>query len=432
MSDFEILKSWLPRPGNSEADATLARLHINVADKCISDFKDSREIDGSLEIPAYYLAEWIAENWWPLLWEPKKVEGVETDGDYVRRHSFLAAQHGFALPNVEIVPLGKLIEISARARESELARVRFTEKATVITDRSNVENELRKFVDSVVSRLSEANIRETFLQSAWSLVSATDDDEELFCRLSGALGVSPYEIDEHFANRFEQLEASIGSKLLLELCQAATPDSFEGMARITEQAVSLTTNAAVSTLSPLDRFILPSDNLNAPAHRFGVQAANLLRKKLGISDTDIRGATKIFDKLHVDPSRQIIQRVTDFDEISVTGAVVRHDKEMKIGLLQATETKRRFSAARAILSALTADDNESTLLTSADTRDQQANRAFAAEITCPYAIVKSRAKHNRISSSTISDLAAELHIGQDVVRKRAVDNGLLVSGARLN
>src|SRR5262245_53839972 len=37
--------------------------------------------------PVYFLAEWIAENWWPLLWEPRKSEEVPDDAAFLARHS---------------------------------------------------------------------------------------------------------------------------------------------------------------------------------------------------------------------------------------------------------------------------------------------------------------------------------------------------------
>jgi hypothetical protein len=426
MSGFEIARSWLPRPGKSEADATLAQLHVQIGDQCVSDFIDSRDQKHSLEIPAYYLAEWISENWWSILWEPKKSEDANIDATFARRHSLLTAQHGFALPNVQILSLGKSVEVSAIARTSELAKVRFFNRASVTSDRKDVEKVLREFVEGVVARLQEVHITDSFLQAAWALVSSTDEDEALFCRLAGALGISPYEIEDSLADLFERLESSLGPDLLLDLCQVATLDDFPDMARVTEQAVSLTKEASASTLSPLAAFTMPTEDINAPAHRYGVRIANYLRRQLGIKDTDPRGASKIFEELHVDPKKRVFQKHTDFNEAAVTGAVVRRDKEMKIALLQETETKRRFSAARAIFSAWSADDNESRLLTSAVTRDQQSNRAFAAELTCPLAIVRSKAKGGRLTGSAISDLVEELHIGVDVVKKRAIDNGIHV------
>ena len=136
-----------------------------------------------------------------------------------------------------------------------------------------------------------------------------------------------------------------------------------------------------------------------------------------IKDIDVGGASRVFDILEIDTSTQSSNAQT-YDDVIVTGAVVRNDSEMKIAMLQQKESKRRFAGARAIFSAWSSDSpNEIRLLTSAVTRDQQANRTFAAELTAPKALIRSRAKNNQLSMAGVFDLAAELQIGADVVKK---------------
>jgi hypothetical protein len=65
-------------------------------------------------------------------------------------------------------------------------------------------------------------------------------------------------------------------------------------------------------------------------------------------------------------------------------------------------------------------------LTSAVTRDQQASRAFAAELTAPFAFLRAKAKHSKLKQDQVIDLSAELDIGSDVVSKQALNNGLQV------
>jgi nitrogen fixation protein FixH len=110
----------------------------------------------------------------------------------------------------------------------------------------------------------------------------------------------------------------------------------------------------------------------------------------------------------------------------LSGAVARNHLEASIALLQQGSVQRRFSAARAIFTAWTAGQEESRFLTSAVTRDQQASRAFAAELTAPYALLRARARQSKLTQDQVFDLAAELQIGSDVVSKQALNNGLQV------
>jgi hypothetical protein len=433
MMSFEISTKWIQATSDlkrSEDDATLAQLLMTLADVNITKFRDdySREISSHLEVPAYFLAEWIAENWWPLLWEPRKNEDDEPDPEFMSRHSLLAAQHGFALPKLLLLPIGRSIQLSASARNVSLADVRFLNGAMETFPRDQVEVELRTFVNKVVARLEESRISDTYLQDAWQLVIETTSDEVQFCQFVGALGKSPYDIDERTASLIERLLPTLGERLLMDLCLASTAASFEATAKVAESAVAMTKDAVTSTLSPLSELAVPQDNMSGPAYRRGVSAANLLRSRFNIKDTDPAGATRILEMLKLDTGRRS-EAIRKDDEIVITGAVVREDLEMKVALLQSTEAKRRFAGARAIFSAWSAETpNEHRLLTSAVTRDQQANRAFAAEITAPRNLLRVKARKNgRLSQDEVFDLAADLRIGPDVVKKQALNNGIQVS-----
>lgn len=428
---FDISCSWLPASDLkvSEADATLCKMLIKLDGKNLTAFKDPRNnISHDIEIPAFYLAEWIAENWWPLLWEPRKSEDDDDNAEFLSRHSFLAAQHGFALPKILIVPTGRSVQVSASGRDARLADVRFLHGALEAIPRENVQAELTKFVGAVVARLEDARVSETYLQDAWQLISETDSEEEQFCRFAGALGLSPYDIDDSTAALIERLLPTLGERLLMDLCLASPAHSFATVASLAEKAVSLTKDVSASTLTPLDAFAAPRDNVNVPAHRRGVQAAQLLRRKFRIKDTDVNGASRIFESLKIDTGFQVQPSKND-DDLSITGAVVREESEMKVALLQTAEIKRRFTGARAIFSAWSSENTiESRLLTAAATRDQQANRAFAAELTAPLALIRARASSKRqLSRDALYDLAGELKIGLDVVKNQALNNGVRVS-----
>lgn len=428
MNEFNISAKWIDQEGRTEADATLCNLLIEVAGKNVSAFVDRRErVSERLQIPGYYLAEWIADNWWPLLWEPRKGEEGD-DNDFLGRHSFLSAQHGYALPKVLIVAFGTTIEIEASPRDVTLGDVRFAQRAQASCPRDLVEGQLRKYIQFVVDRLEEKRVTGTWLQDTWALISDTGAETEQFCRFAGALGLSPYDIDETTANMLERLQPLLGDRSLMDLCLAASPDRFASVAAVAEKAHAIVRGAPTSTLSPIASLKPPKENHATPAYRRGVHGAHMLRKRLGIEDKDIRGATKIFELFEIDTTKQsLLPRNATSDESAITGAVLRNEDVMRIGLLQEQETKRRFSGARAIFSAWTSDESaEPHLLTSAVTREQQANRAFAAELTAPQAVVKAYARNGRLSLASLFDLAAEARISPDVVSKRASDIGIRV------
>lgn len=424
MTAFHLNRSWLSRKASSELEATFCQLSITVDGKNVSAFSDEhRTRYEHLEIPAYFLAEWIADNWWPLLWEPRKSEDAPEDPDFVARHSILAAQHGFVLPRVQFIPTGKSIYVSAKPRAVPLAEVHFRDGATASPPREEVERELRKFVDATVQRLDQAGISGTGLQEGWALVNEVGEEEILFCRLAGALGLAPDEVSDQIAESLEKLLPILGERLLMDLCLVSRQDNFETIAQTAQTVHAGLDTAPDANIEPLLSVPVPADNFNLQAWHRGKRAAAQLRNKFGVSDTDPHGAARVFDRLNIDPTSgsKVIST-----EPPLSGVVARQGPAARFGFLQAVPVQRRFAAARGIFAAWTADANESRFLTSAVTRDQQANRAFAAELTAPIAFLRKNAKRSRLKQDQLFDLAAELEIGADVVSKQALNNGLQV------
>jgi len=432
MTKFSISCSWLPQKGESELDRTLSKIFISVGDRVVTEYKSEHLPQSEhLEIPAYYLAEWITENWWPLLWEPRKNEDVGDDQDFLDRHCILAAQHGFALPRVLIVPLGTNIKVSARSRTVPLADdVRFLHSGDVVLPRHDVESELRKFAQKIASRLSSQQIIGTTLQELWKLIEETADPEELtFCQFMGALGLSPYVPNPRIEEILESALKAYGKGLVMDLCLASTPEDFGPANRSAEAAYSAIASTPDSDLGPLSNVQLPPDNVVLPAWQRGESAAKRLRQKLQISDQDPRGSDQLFELLKIDPERKATTGANTGENATtpiVVGVVQRNDQAARIALVQENERHRRFAAARGIFAAWASERQESRFLTPSVTRDQQANRAFAAEILAPDAYIRSQAKRGRISQDRIFELASDLNIDSGVVWKHAQNKGLQV------
>jgi hypothetical protein len=425
MTSFTIRSSWLPRKGNSEVDATLCSLQFILNEQNVTEYRGEHEEGEWLEIPAYFLAEWIAENWWPLLWEPRKSEDAGDDADFLARHSILTAQHGFALPKILIVPAGRAIHVTASARDVQFADIRFRRNGSAWSSRKEVEFELRQFVQNVAVRLDRCSISGMGLQEAWNLIEGTAEDELQFCRFMGALGLSPYIANETVENILDRVLPILGERLTMDLCFASISEDLDAMAQAAELAQSLANSAPESTLEPLATISVPSDNPSVPAWRRGVETAKRVRSGFGIKETDPNGATRFFEKLNIDPNRTPARNAAQTGNI--VGAVARADQTLRVALLQQTLSQRCFAAARAAYTAWTSERQESRLLTLAVTRTQQANRAFAAELTAPFAYLRAHAQEgSKLSQDRVYELAANLHIGADVVQKQALNNGLQI------
>lgn len=91
-----------------EFGATWAALRILVDERCVTRFYDrqNNSVRKTLILPLYPLAEWIAGNWWSLLYETV-TPGRNPEG-YPHRHNIRYGREGFALPDLSVRACGRV------------------------------------------------------------------------------------------------------------------------------------------------------------------------------------------------------------------------------------------------------------------------------------------------------------------------------------
>jgi hypothetical protein len=431
VSVFEIKTKWIAddQATNSVLAATLARIQIFLASKNITEYKSGTSKESALQIAAYYLAEWIVENWWIVLFEPRKEEDGD-DHEFVARHSILAAQHGFALPSLSITPFGGSIHLSAAPRIAPYANAEFIHGASVDAALDDVQKTLAKFVDDTVDRLRFQGIVNTDFASVWEEIKSLSPEEREFCELVGALGLSPNEISDELSSALERIYDILGPLATRDFCLAATRayvgTSVHGAAGVAEYL----RGSHDTKLAPLKDVFLPSENYSRPSWARGMQAANYLREKFGINITDPLGADKIFERLNIDTvHRAHIPEINNAVPLQLpfSSAIDRDDQSAKVALLQDDELHRRFSAGRVTYLGWVSEHHSRRLATNALTRDQQASRSFAAEILTPQAFLKKLAGTQRqLHYDQIREIARERRVMPDVPFKQAVNAGIRV------
>lgn len=441
MSSFRLQLTQI-RPDKrapvSVDEFTRAALRVLLGSTNLTEFKSAEggfhdQTFDHVEIPAYYLAEWIAENWWALLNEPLKSEEDEEEAnretaDYALRHSFVTAQQGFALPAVRIVPNGRAIQVSSYGRIAPFADVRFTKSASLSLPPSEVEGALRGLVSHTVAMLDNAGIEDTDLQIAWNAIEETNDEEAAYCRMIGALGLSPYANNEWVDRWLFEVADKAGEDFAYDLSLVARPETLEDLAKSALKSMAVTSDAAPADISPLTAVQMPKDTLTTPAWQRGVKAAQLVRKSFGIAEDDPQSGAKFFDVIGLQiESGGAVSEIEMAHEARapIVGALTRVDDTVKVGLLQRAKTQRRFAAARGVFVGWSSSARCARLLTKAVTRDQQSSRAFAAEILAPVGFLRRQAdRHKKLQRDQVFDLAQELGVAPDVVWKQAMNNGM--------
>jgi hypothetical protein len=408
-----------------EIDETLCRLKITVGGRTATTFQTDHGRQGdSVEVPAYHLANWMAANWWALFHEPQKSE--EEDYDYRARHWIGYARNGFALPNMWLQPTGGELNALVIPSRINSCRLSFTNDVESRVPIDEAKRAAKNFVDATIARLNAAKLTDTELHEAWRLVTSTGENVSFFCELVGALGLSPYDENPGIERAVDIAVETLGEKLTRELCEAATPQTIVALLDLVRTAFAKINESAPADFSSLpERPVLP----NKAAHEAGERSARALRKELDLT-ADAESGETVLRRLGVDPNAAASVDNDAKDELEVQGAIARDGSAVRMALLKRpSPAPRRFAAARAVFLGWGATSGESRLMTSAHTREQQASRAFAAELLAPFEFIRHAAGRGPISDFRIKAIADELRVSPKVVRYQAINHHLPLAPA---
>lgn len=228
MADFTFDIEWIEPESTEipEFGATWAALCILVDERCVTRFYDrqTNSVRKTLILPIYPLAEWIAGNWWSLLYETV-TPGRDAEG-YPHRHNLRYGREGFALPNLQCTPAGASVSVEWTATDLAHYGVEFLDSGQAWIERANVEYELTRLLDTVTQRLEQQDIRETPLQKEWAAIQAADTDERDFCEAAARLGFYPYDVPEPQEEAIFNAADHLPRELYSSFFGAAQPSRF--------------------------------------------------------------------------------------------------------------------------------------------------------------------------------------------------------------
>ena len=430
MSALEIDTQWIDAESGAqpESDQTYGKLGIRVDGQCATSFATQGGMRGErLEVPAYSIAEWIAENWWSLLFEPKKVDAAEADLGFRSRHWLGTARDGFVLPDLWIYPVDRrTVHVVAKPASFAHARTELVTSCEAYTPVSDAARSLAAFVSNVVERLHARGLDSTPLQEIWATFKKLDDEERRFCELVGALGLSPYQSHSDIEAQLLAISQGTSERVAVEFCEAAGEADFLEAAADMQHALKALNSEPEIDLARLFKLSMP--NLPGPPWQLGRAMARRVRENLEIDDADQHGGQRFLDALGID---RVIGEpgLREMEEPVVHGALRRSDTRVQMNLIRKDSSSRRFDAARSCFLAWEESTDGERLVTRARVRDQQASRTFAAEMLAPARYIRSRVKNNLLSPYHAGIIAEELSVSQSVVLWQATNNKIAVVGA---
>jgi len=427
MNDLTFEFEWIDPLGakGPELRATWARLSITANGYPITKVYDEclRSGRNAVYLPLYPLAEWLAEQWWPLWNEPSSLSSVARPA-YDQRHSLIHAREGYALPPLSIEPAGSHVLLSWSDERLSYHRLEFQGRGEVWLETQNVMDQVSSLIAAVVGRLDEAGITDTQLQHEWLAIREADTQEKTFCEFAGSLGLDPYALDETQQQEIKHVGDILPEEIVPEFFRAARPREDD----LREDAEQIQTAIDRVKKNTLDLAGLKSlhDKVFAGGSAFapnstpweqGYSFARQLRDHLGLDGTPLKSMEDIEEAIGL-PEGKLNRALIDFSsrEIPFLGLVGTNSNRSPAFVIRQTRpTSTRFHFCRALFEYLCSPHHKSALITDVNTVQQKRNRAFAAEFLAPAAALRKEIKTPAVTRDQTEEIADQFGVSPQVI-----------------
>ena len=430
---LDITTEWSQEPGCdlaevpgtiAEDEASLSEIQIRIGETLLTRALDVElmEMRGGGTLSAYRLAEWLTWNWWRLRWEPvhRNVSSV----NWRRAHDLASIGGGWLWPHLTIRSDGLRVLVDASPSEDvETEPLRYLTNATKAISAGEFEAGVDCLVERVLVRLDEWSLSQTDLRTTWDelTVERNDPESALYRRIEAIFG---FDVDEAEPAQIEQViedGRSLGIEAMAEVVadQPLTADHLRHAAR----TQGFDTDPASGTRPPIGSVIHPE---RAAPWRIGTDAARALRRQEHLGDGPIADGrlAELFgvrEQALLDANTSIggpLAFALGGDGIAGTGSRVVLRSKWRVG--------RRFEVARLLADRALVPDTKERLrpATRVHTYRQKMQRAFAAELLCPFAGL-AEFLDDDLSDEAREEAAAEYGVSSLAVTSILANNGLL-------
>jgi hypothetical protein len=377
----------------------------------------------NIYVPAFPIAEWIVANWWALLNEPLRTAEIPHPAPehraWTKRHCLRSADSGTLLPACYIFSDGRQVRIQWYADETaSMPNMpgEFVDSGSEAMDTPAVEDALAEFVSEVMKRVDHlSDERVDALKDNWRAVRNADPEERRFCVTAGRLGLDPYDpcqLSDDVATFIESIQPDPDIPLVRDLTESVEPELAS------EQWQCIRDRVQDESLGPIA--IPPGLAMPEADHspsRFGYRAAARVRE---LASMDVVSPIKTIANF---ASRICSDRFEVIDcpigpSVNVNAVVGGGNRRIcMLGPRPNREDSQRFLDARGLFHALLACEHGGRLVTRGYTWDQQASRAFAAELLAPRAALAERVTAFA-DRTKIEELAVEFNASTVLIAKQ--------------
>lgn len=425
MTRLELKFEWEYVAGAAapEIAATMARLEVLVGGEAVTRAYDrgARSVRTAILTPLHPIAEWLAVHWWSVLDECESPTRVEEE--WKERHALSSAARGFPLPDLSLLSDGDSVRARWRPRQTRHSRIDFIlpagEAGLAVHETRQT---LKDFVDAVAARLDEQGVVGTPLQEEWAALADLAPDEEPFCRTAGRLGLDPFDVPEADAAAILRGAAALAPNVWNACIQAVHPQHLaEAIDSLERGEAALRTGGASrevrSSVAPAR-----ADRTGESWQR-GYRLAAALRKAYGLRSDQAFPLEEVVGPLEPrsEAGRPALPGIDGLAYMAKDSA-----PRLWTPVRRSRQESLRFLYARALSGVVECDGPvaELNLLTTARSAQQQVGRACAAELLAPADLLRDRFSSRRVDSEEVADLAEELVVSEEVVRRQIENHSL--------
>ena len=406
MNSVRFSAEWLEDGINESAElrATDCFLEIFVGERRVSRFVDNRtdRAHDRVVMPAYPPAEGIVRNWWSLI-----AGRTQT----FRLRSF---REGFALPDIRLEPDGRFINITVEPFEYNNPPVNFTARSSERMPIGAFERDMIAFIESVLERLSEEKVKDSWLQARWdAIVECQQDPDELaFCEAAGALGVDPYLCTDEEASLVEMSAKPFADDALPEFLAGCALDGIrEALKWVDESEAALGDRATLPDLPGIASAVqerLIANGVEERPWEVGYLAATACREQIDLPATrSLREPSEIASLFGAFQFKICPSRVNGL-RAEVNGAE-EHPRVVVAG--PGHPTSLNFATMRAIGDYLVYRSGGRAPINDTYSYRQAVGRAFAAEMLAPAEVITQM----QDAGMGVEEIAAERNVSEMAV-----------------
>lgn len=379
-------------------------------------------------VSGYHLAEWFATHWWRLRWEPSRrwapreyLSNEEYTWDLA--HKMSAIGEGYIWPNITFNCDGYLCEVVSERTIDKSTPIEYLGAKKAHVSAGAWECAVDQFVSHVLSLLDDANLPDTELHAIWKELNDERDDAGLsaYRRIEALLGFDVDEGEEAYIEAAVRDAEELGTEAINEL---ATGTGRDRMSASDIRSVSDTAGFAVN---PKDGVSFSPSNLpevspwgQVDAWRIGKQFAHSIRQEASLSEGPV--SNKALASL-AGTSPSTIEHVAS--SVPISWVYAPDGAQARVVLRGRSTTGRRFDMARVVGDqvfghARCVSDEPLSPATRSYSYRQKAQRAFAAELLCPWHAIEGYFEDG-FDDDSIDQVAARFQVSERVV-ENVLDN----------